>query len=650
MKLHLTVVSLFTFISFVFGQTSVKKADVLFKAFAYKEAAKAYEASIEKGNENRQILERLGDSYFFNTNMKSAYKWYDRLVSKYTDSIKPEYLFRYAHSLQGIGQHKTAKKWMKKFAVASKKEDVRGKNYSQEKITIEDVLKLPEQFKLFNLSVNTPFSDFGVAYYGTRTVFASANPILKTSGEKYAWNKQPYLNLYVGSSNFDETDILESKEFSKEINSKYHEATVTFMPDLKKMFFTRNNYVKKLNTDAEGVSHLKLYSAEIVNNNGFEKWGDIKELPFNSDDYSVGHPVLNADGTKLYFTSDMPGSIGATDIFVVDVLEDGTFSNPQNLGPTINTSGREMFPYITDKALYFASDGHLGLGGLDVFESTRKDDAFSLPQNLGAPLNSVLDDFAFVVNEVENKGYISSNREGGKGDDDIYSFERVAVEFEQCEQSIRGYVSNTITGERIFNAQVSLKIKKSKKVLKARTDINGKYEFDFIAECDTSYQVEVEKKGYKPKNKKFKTEEESGETIVPIGIETLDKLIVEEAGVLKIKIGIVYFNLDKSFIRNDAEVELNKVVLLMSQFPKMEIKIESHTDARSNDAYNLSLSDKRAKATKKYIVSQGIEASRIISAKGYGETRLINQCRNGIECSERDHQLNRRSEFIIVKM
>jgi len=650
MKLHITIVSLFTFVSFAFGQTSVKKADQFFNALAYKEAAKAYEVSIEKGNESQQVLERLGDSYFFNTDMQSAYKWYDRLVSKYTDSIKPEYLFRYAHSLQGLGQHKTAKKWMKKFAMASKNEDIRVENYSQQKITIEDVLKLPEQFNLFNLSINTPLSDFGASYYGNRVVFASSNTTSKDSEEKYAWNKQPYLNLYVGSSNFDETDILESVEFSKEINSRYHEATVAFMPGLKKMFFTRNNYVKSLATDSEGVNHLKLYSAEIINNNNLEKWGNIKELPFNSDDYSVGHPTLNADGTKLYFASDMPGSIGATDIFVVDVLKDGNFSNPQNLGPMVNTSGREMFPFITDKALYFASDGHLGLGGLDVFESVKKENTFNKPQNLGAPLNSVLDDFAFVIDESESRGYISSNRKGGKGDDDIYSFERTDIEMVQCEQSIRGFVSNTITGERIFNAQVMLRDKKTNEILKVRTDINGKYAFDFIADCDTDYKVEVGKKGYKPKEKKFKTEDVSGETIVPIGIETLDKLIVEEAGVLKIKIGIIYFNLDKSFIRNDAEIELNKVVLLMSQFPKMEIKIESHTDARSNDAYNLSLSDRRAKSTKKYIVSQGIKASRIISAKGYGETRLINQCENGVKCSERDHQLNRRSEFVIVKM
>src|SRR5690606_15659442 len=224
-------------------------------------------------------------------------------------------------------------------------------------------------------------------------------------------------------------------------------------PDEKTIYFTRNNYEGKLKKDGNGVNHLKLYSATAEEKDGKIKWGDIKELPFNSDNYSVGQPAVSKDGTKLYFVSDMPGTIGETDIFVVDILEDGNYGQPKNLGETINTTGREMFPYITDRALYFATDGYLGLGGLDVFETIITDGVFQKPINLGAPLNSSMDDFAYIVNEETNKGFVCSNRKSGKGDDDIYSFERTPI---VCKQVIKGTVSEELTGERIAGATVVL--------------------------------------------------------------------------------------------------------------------------------------------------------------------------------------------------
>lgn len=279
------------------------------------------------------------------------------------------------------------------------------------------------------------------------------------------------------------------------------------------------------------------------------------------------------------------------------------------------------------------------------YASTKR---FNAPNNLGAPLNSKLDDFGLIIKEKEHTGFVCSNRTSGKGDDDIYSFERIPAP--ACDQYLHGYVSNAKTGERISGASLSLLKMNGEKIQETATGINGDYEFNERIDCKENYLVKADKTGYVPNEKKFLTGKQNGKTEVPLGLETVDELIVEEAGVLKIKIGIIYFDLDKSFIRNDAAIELNKIVLLMRQYKKMVIKITSHTDSRSPDDYNMALSDRRAKATRDYIISQGIEKNRMESAIGYGETQLINGCNNTASCSEAEHQLNRRSEFIIVKM
>jgi outer membrane protein OmpA-like peptidoglycan-associated protein len=464
------------------------------------------------------------------------------------------------------------------------------------------------------------------------------------------------LNFYEGQINATETNVKRERPFSKTLNTKFHEATLTFTNNRQRVYFTRNNYNGDLRRDDEGVSNLKLYTAVRNDSISDNDWSNIQELPFNSDDYSVGHPTLSADGKKLYFVSDMPGSIGATDIFVVDILEDNTYSLPKNLGPKINTSGREMFPFITERKLYFASDGHLGIGGLDVFESSILEDSFTDPQNLGLPLNSNLDDFGFIINEDNEQGFVCSNREGGVGDDDIYAFRRTKPQVikdtlvDNCEQSVKGYISNTRTGERISDVTVALYTKDGIKLTQTQSKINGDYAFNFNLDCSERYEVRLEKIGYDPNTKLFVTSSISEETIVPLELKTIDKLIVEDNGQLKIKVGIIFFNTDKSYIRPDAAVELNKIVTLMSQRPDISIRVESHTDSRANDNYNLVLSQRRAESTRDYLIRQGIKSSRIVEAKGFGEAQLMNTCGNGVECEEAQHQLNRRSEFIIVKM
>ena len=643
MKKAITIITLFTILH-GFSQTGNKRADALFDKMWYVEAAKAYEQAVKNGDTSKETLQRIGDAYYFNTQMEQANKWYGKLVSDYPNDVSPEYVFRYAQTLQGIQNYSLAKKWMKNFAEKEKADDTRAQNFSQKDITIDDILNIRPQFTLQNLDINSALSDFGPMYYKDKLVYSTTVDSSYFKTEKYGWNDQPYLNMQLGEINASQTNVTFKERFGKEITTKYHEACVAFSPDEKIIYFTRNNYQKKLKRDGKGVNNLKLYSAKAIEKeDGSTGWTEVKELPFNSDNYSVGQPAVSKDGKKLYFVSDMPGTIGSTDIFVVDILGEGQYSNPKNMGESINTPGREMFPYVTDKALYFATDGHLGLGGLDVFESVYNDSIYMAPVNLGAPLNSSMDDFGYIVNEDTNLGFVCSNRKTGKGDDDIYSFERTP-----CRQNIKGYISNAITGERITGAAVALHDPKGSILDETLSQINGEYMFKIPINCNANYFVAASKEGFNSNTKPVLTGSVSGETTVPIGLDP--GLIVKEGNLLKIKIGIIFFDLDKSFIRNDAAIELNKVVLLMQEYPNMVIKIESHTDSRANDQYNLELSDRRAKATRDYIISQGIAPERIESAIGYGETQLINECSNGIRCTDAQHQLNRRSEFIIVKM
>ncbi|WET01786.1 OmpA family protein [Flavobacterium sp. YJ01] len=641
MKRTITILAILVF-QLIYSQTKNKTADALFDKMYYVEAAKSYEFSINNGDNSKEILQRLGDAYYFNTKMTSASKWYGKLIAEYPNEVSAEYLFRYAQSLQGIQNYELAKKWMKTFA-EKKANDKRAQNFSLKNITLEDIENIKPSFILENLEINSAYSDFAPMYYKGDLVYSTTIDSSYVKTDKYGWNDQPYLNMQLGKISETQSNVTFKERFGKEITTQYHEACIAFSPDEKTIYFTRNNYNGKLKRDSKGINNLKIYSATAVENqNGKTQWTDIKELPFNSDNYSVGHPSVSKDGKKLYFVSDMPGTIGSTDIFVVDILGNNQFSEPKNLGEKINTTGREMFPYITDQALYFSSDGFLGLGGLDVFESRINEGVFDIPANLGAPLNSNRDDFGYIVNEATNKGFVCSNRKTGKGDDDIYSFER------SCNQAINGYVFDAISNNRIAGAMVTLKNANGIKVAETVSQLDGKYDFNNNVDCNMPYTIEVSKENYNNNTKAVITANSSGKTEALVGLDPA--LIARENGLLKIKIGIIFFDLDKSDIRYDAAIELNKVVLLMTQYPTVVIKIESHTDSRANDQYNLELSDRRAKATRDYIISQGIAAERIESAIGYGETQLINNCSNGVPCTDAQHQMNRRSEFIITKM
>ena len=633
---------------------ALQKADYYFDKMWYDEAAKLYESAL-KDNEasySFDLIQKVGDAHYFNTNMERAHYWYNILFEKYGEQMSADNIFKYAHALKGTGKYARSKRLMSLYdrklqdpsVTNTLKEDAKTR---PKEMVLDELRSSQRNFDIFNLAINSKYSEFSPMFHeNNEVVFASSNDTAIFNTRKYKWNNQPYLDLYVAKINEESQELKNAIKFSKKINTKYHEASVTFSPDNKTMYFTRNNYGKKLKRDKKGVNHLKIYRSVKIGG----EWTEASEVSFNSDNYSTGHPALSPDGKKLYFVSDMPGSIGQTDIFVVDVLPDGTFSKPSNLGPKINTERKEMFPFINDKKLYFSSNGHVGLGGLDVYEVPyTEEEGFLEVKNLGQPVNSRRDDFSYIVNEETQKGFFASNRKGGKGDDDIYSFKRLIVEeVPENLNAIAGVVTEMVTGELMPNTLITLLDENNMKLKEMVAGDDGSFLFEDL-EGNTKYTLKTTNSDYFEEEIGVSTKDNEVVT-TEIAMRRLKEMIVIDQGIRKLKTDMIYFDFDKSYIRNDASEELDKLVQVMIEYPKMVIKIESHTDSRGAKVYNKYLSEKRAISTKNYIISKGIDPSRIQSAIGYGEERLLNGCDGSIRCSEANHLLNRRSEFIIVEM
>nr|WP_294788206.1 OmpA family protein [uncultured Flavobacterium sp.] len=503
-----------------------------------------------------------------------------------------------------------------------------------------------QNYTIKNIEANTKYSDFGLTYYGENgAIYASSKRTKQSTKRKWYFNSQPFLELYKATVNAN-GELVDPELFSKDLNTKMHESNVTFTKDLKTVYFSRDNYdSKKYSTNDKGWVLIQLYKADIDTDGN---WKNITKLHFNSDQFDTGHPSLNSNDTKLYFASNRPGSMGLTDIWAVDIKSDGTYGEPYNLGPEVNTTKSEMFPFIdADNVLYYSSNGMKdGNGGLDIYAIKVQDKkGFGEAVNLGFPINTAKDDFSLVFQKGKKTGHFSSNRDGGKGDDDIYSFEELINPITaKCDQFVQGTVREKETGALLPGALVTLYSANGNKV---ESIVADKFAvFNFKVNCDSSYKVTAVKDYYDMDEKTFASTNEANLELA-LNLDLGSSEFVYVRGKLMIKINPIYFDLDKSFIRPDAQLELERVVRIMQKYPKLKIDLGSHTDSRANDSYNLALSNRRAKSSKNWIVSQGINASRI-KAEGYGETELVNKCSNGVICSETDHQLNRRTEFIIV--
>lgn len=542
-KLYTTLLTVLICFTSMAQRSDIREANKLFLQREYVDAAQIYRQVADK---DQEVLQKLGDSYFFTNEMEDAAETYRLLFLRHEGNIAPEYKFRFSHALRAMENHEEADRLFSEYTG----EEVNFEEWVEELDTIA-----PHTYSTDQVMNNNSSSDFGISFMSDdKIVFASTR---NDSRPIYGWNKEPYLDLYTAEMS-GEGEIRNIELFPGDINTDTHESSATFSEDGTVMYFDRTNSRRVKQDDSEvPVATIRIYRAELVNG----EWDNIEPLPFTSDQYSTEHPSLSPDGSKLFFSSDMPGSIGSFDIYMVEINEDGTYGDPVNLGPNVNTPERDQFPFISeDNVLYFSSNGRMGFGNLDVYRAEMNDNgSFNEAQNLGNSLNSGFDDFAFVMQPGEEKGYLASNR---RGTDNLYVFTR---------------------------------------------------------------------EDYEP-------------PVVPIEVRETNV----ETGAQQLRdVENIYFEFDKAEITPQAEVVLDKVVAIMEEYPELNIEIGSHADARGTDAYNLDLSERRAAATLEYIVSQGIDRSRL-TAQGYGESMPLNDCTEPNMCTEAEYAVNRRSEFKIM--
>jgi outer membrane protein OmpA-like peptidoglycan-associated protein/tetratricopeptide (TPR) repeat protein len=599
-----------------------KKADKLFKQFDYYDAAEEYLKLAENGKGDGYVHKQLADSYFNMFNAAEASRWYAKAVETPQDA---ETYFQYAQMLKAQGKYEEANKQMKQFA-AKAPNDQRAKQFNDNPNYLPKLLDKQKQYDLKVLDVNSDKSDFGAFLLDNSLYFASAR---NGSRKNYGWTDQPFLDIYKANYNLDGT--ITNAELVADVNSKWHDGPATLTTDGNTMYFASESFLEKsfekdkIDNKKLKISQVNLFKASNING----KWSNITVLPFCGSEYSTGNPFLSKDGKTLYFSSNMPGSIGGIDVWKVAVNQDGSFGTPENMGTKINTEGDESFPSVSEdnKMFYFASSARQGFGGYDLF---MYDMSKGESVNMGKPINSEKDDFAFSFHKEKNIGFLSSNRSGV---DNIYLATPV------CGVEIMTIVTDAKTGAILANAKVAI-VDEKKNVIATETS-NAKGEVTYYVECDKNYTVQASKDGYES-NTFPVAASKGGQKKVDAPLNPIDVIVTDTEVVLK----PIFFEFNKSNITQDGAFELDKLVQVMQNNQDMVIMAKSHTDNRGSDVYNLRLSDSRAKSTIQYIISKGISKDRI-SAKGMGETEPKVDCKE--ECTEEQYATNRRSEFLIVK-
>lgn len=596
-----------------------KRADKLFNDFAYLEATDLYKELIEDEYNVSENSKKLGDAYMNLRSPENAVFYYGDVIEE--ENIDPEYYYKYAQALRGVKRYDESHEWLRKYLESGKSSEEIEKMIEKDEFKPGITYKLQSSDKL-----NSEVSDFGVYVKDSMVYFVSARAQDSDVKEKtYSWNGEPFLDVYVMDQKSGSISPIKG-----DINTKLHDGPVVISLDGKTIYFTRNNILgnKEGKKDKERTNNLKLYQAQWTNG----EWTDIEELPFNSDDYSVGHPSLSEDGKTLYFASDMPGGMGGTDIYKVSI-DSTSFGSPENLGEPVNTEFDETFPFMdTDGTLYFSSNGHAGLGLFDIFKMNEEENDSVV--NLGEPVNTNMDDFAYFQVNDSKEGYISSNRSGTS--DNIFVFNKLNP------LVLKGTVTDAVNGEPISQATVRLMDDENNQIAFLETDEEGMYETEVAR--DMMIPIEAKEIRYQTFEGQVNTNNSDDKDEIVYDIQLNP---IEDVDYLA-EINNIYFDFDKSNIRPDAAKELDKLVELMkNKYPDLVIEIDSHTDRRGSNAYNDKLAERRAKSTYDYLISHGIAAERIASYKGFGETEPAIDCDR---CTEKEHQLNRRSMFKVVKM
>lgn len=735
MKAILVIIACVLSLSLLGQSGKLKKADNYFERLSYAYAAELYEELIGSEVDSPELKSKLAYSYLKMDNYTESVNYYSQMIT--SSEAKPEDYYNYSYVLKQTGNYTESDKWMNTYS-NQVTADLRGQLFLENTTYKSRIEKNQPFFSLENLSLNTSSADFG-GYYNSsqdQVYFLTARKKTAFVKKEWSWDAKRFLDVYKASVSQDQK--LGDPERVSKVNTKFHEGPLTFSPDGSKVYYTRNNISSgKKRRDGQRIQNLKIYIAKVDEKG---KWVDEVEFPYNSTNYSIGHPAITRDGKTMYLVSDMPGGFGGADIYKVQIHEDGTFGEMVNLGKEINTEGQEMFPFIDSEGrLFFSTDGHPGLGGLDVFVALPDGDKTGKIHNLGLPVNSQYDDFAFSMSDDFKTGFLSSNREGGKGGDDIYAVQLIRPFVFSI--TIKGTAKDK-KGEKVPFATIELKDDAGNTIGSVKADENGAYSFE--ADYEKNYVLEGTKEDYFDGNNRASTytdeqvviadvvfekdpglslyaiitDKKTGKPLEGVQINLVDNmtgksknitspatgdfrealfgkklndrgsynLVLQKEGYFSktvtyntlfdqpgqydihalldlsmdpevkdlsemIQINPINFDLNKYNIRPDAATELDKIVEVMNKYPNMVIELGSHTDCRASKAYNMKLSDRRAKASAEYIKKRITDPERIYG-KGYGESRLLNhcECEGSVksDCTEEEHEKNRRTEFKVI--
>lgn len=603
-----------------------KKADKHFDRLEFIDAINDYEKLIQKGKANAYVYKQLALANNHLSNSKVSARYFKQYF-KNNQNAEAEDFIKYAQVLLSIENYDEAKNAYQKFANLAPN-DPRAIAFNANPDFFYQLQNMAPKYEANAMELNSDYSDFGGIESESYLYFTSSR---NTSRKTYAWNDQPTTDIYK-AENIAGT-FKNEKLLNGDINSKFNEGSLAITNDGQTIYFSRNDYFEGDYEKSEsGVSQLKIYQAKLINN----QWKIIKALPFSSSEYSISHPALSLDNKTLFFSSNMDGGYGESDLYKVNINDDGSFGEPQNLGSKINTKGRENFPFVdSDGKLFFSSNGHLGLGGLDIFFSNNTETGYSTPRNLGAPINSSKDDFAFkYYNQVE-RGYVSSNRGKNPLDDNIYQVKLIRS---LDETNLIVNVENANTGQPLSNVQVLFYDEKDNQIAVLNTDNRGQAQETVISNLE--YDVQGNLENFESDAKTITAEGDQMKVNLKLSPK---KSIIENR---EITLSNILFDFNKATIRPEAAFELDKIVETLKKHKELVIRIESHTDNRGTIPYNQQLSEARAKNTMTYLIEKGIDKSRL-TAEGKGKTDPLIDCSKG--CTDEEHEKNRRSKFIVVE-
>lgn len=636
MKFKLSIL-FFLFVAICsFGQ-DMSKADALFFGYAYKDAIKEYQKEQREKPLTVQQYLNLSDSYFKIKDYDNASKYYLDIFKK--DTLMSNHHFnKMLQSFSKTSGIARVKAFMGTKGSFLTNELYENSDFNFELLKGNDAMDL--DFKVFNIAGNSMQADFSPAFYQDKLLFSSGrNQKVK---EIYRPSGESYLDIFIARIEKN-GNINSSTPFSVIPNSNFHKATPYYSNELESIFYVLSNVNgDDLSFSEEGKNTLAIGKKEV--DGKFEYL--LRDL--NTSFY---YPFYEAATGKLYFAANFENGYGGTDIYFVYTNKGQIMSAPVNLGPRINSPGNEISPYIFENSMYFASDIFYGLGGMDIYKTNfQSDETFSIPINLGKGVNSEDDDFGFIIRNNETEGllgYFSSNREGGKGNDDIYGF-NVAEKPGLKTIAVKGIVIKPNTTSGISKASIKVLDSENKLLKEVFSNEEGQYQFEIP--WHNHIKIEASKERYSIYDKEFNESalEELKNGNLDIDLTSLDDIVEEKENQKIIKLKKFFFNKNRSTITPEIALELDKVVDAVKRFPEFQLRIESHTDSRGGGSTNFRLSQSRANAIKSYLLKNGVSTSNILYSIGYGEDKIVNNCTNGVYCLDMLHRQNERSLIVVL--